>query len=430
MKVDIEKLTGEKVKLSIEFEKEEFARYYEEELNKILTTVEIKGFRKGKVPRDMYLRRFGEGKVLQQAFDQAVNDSYIDAVKNNKIYVIDEPQINIDFERFTNERIFSYTAEVAIYPEVKLGQYFGIEVEKDSTEITALDIDNYILDVRKSKSDLEIVEEAPLEDGNVAIFDFEGFIDGAAFPGGKSENYQLEIGSGSFIPGFEDQMIGMRPGEKKTITVTFPENYPAENLSGKPADFKIVLHEVKKRVLPELNDDFIKELNIPEIVTVDEYLSFIKDKLQSEKKDAGEKKFEYDLLKKVCDNAEVEIPEIMVDRKIDSYIKHEEERAKSYNLQFEQFLAYQGLDLEKYKKMIAEPARFDILKEVVLGEIINAEAIVLNDDDYEKGYQEIADAYHMPLAAMKKQFPKDQIEYYFLLKKTVDLLKEKAIIKE
>jgi len=429
MKVDIEKNGDNKVKLKVSLDANEFSRYYEEELNKIVANVEIKGFRKGKVPRDLYLRRFGEAKVLQQAFDRALSDSYYKAVEDNNIEVIASPKIDIDYDAYAKNKSFGYSAEVEVYPEVKLGQYFEIEIEKESTEVTAKDVDDYIYGVRKSKSDLEIME-TPLEKGNVAIFDFEGFVDGKPLPEGKAENYQLEIGGNEFIPGFEDQMIGMKPGERKTINVTFPDDYSAESLRGKKADFKIVLHEVKKRVLPELNDEFVKAMDIEEAKTVESYRRFIEDKIRVEKKELSENKFEQDLLKRVCENAEVTVPEVMVQRKIDYIIEHEKERAKSYNLNFEQFLAYQGMNLEKYKKTIAEPAKFDVLNELVLNKIIETEKIDLSTDDYEKGYQQIAKRSQMSIDDVKKQFPVDQITYYFLLEKTVDLLKEKAIIKE
>lgn len=430
MKVDIEKLAGDQVGLTVEFTPEEFEKYYEEELANILAEIEIKGFRKGKVPRSIYLRRFGEGKVLQQAFDRAISDSYFDALENNKIYAIGEPKIDIDFERFAADRVFSYKASVPVYPEVKLGDYFGVEVEKMSAEVSDDEVNEYILNIRKKKSDLELSEDGTLEKGDVAVFDFEGFIDGETFPGGKSENHQLEIGSGGFIPGFEEQMVGMKPGEEKTITVTFPEDYPTENLKGKPADFKLKLHEVKKRVLPELNDEFVKELNIENITTVEAYLNHVRDKLRKVKKDESERKFEYDLLKKICDNAEVTVPDILVKRRIESYIEMEEERAKHYNMKFEQLLAYQGMTLDQYREYVSETAKFEVTKELVLSEIIKTEKIELTDEDYENGYQKLVDAYERPMDEIKEKFPRDTVYQYFTLNKTVDLLKEKAVIKE
>jgi trigger factor len=428
MKVDIEKLEGDQVNLTVELTPDEFARYYEEELEKILAEVEIKGFRKGKAPRALYLRRFGEGKVLQQAFDHALNDSYFEALVKNDIRAIDDPKFDIDFEKFSADRTFRYTAQVPVYPEIKLGQYFGVEIEKMSTEVSEAEINDYVQNVRKNKSDLEIAEGGTLEKGNVAVFDFEGFINGEAFPGGKSENYQLEIGSGQFIPGFEEQMIGMKAEEEKTISVTFPEDYPAENLKGKPAEFKIKLHEIKKRVLPELNEEFVKELGIEGVETVEAYLAYVKEQLAKAKQEESERKFEYDLLKKICDDATMNVPQVLIDRRIDSYIEAEEKRAQGHNMKFEQLLAYQGMNLDQYREYVAGTAAFEVRKELVLNEIIKAENIALDEADYEKGYRDIADAYRMTPEEVKERFPQENVTHYFLLNKTVDLLKEKAIV--
>jgi trigger factor len=429
MNVNVEKLQGDKAKLTVELTKEEFEVYYENALEKLLEKAEVKGFRKGKVPRKIYLQRFGEGQVYQNAMDSALSESYEKAISENNLDPIEEPKIDVDFEKFQADKIFAFTAEVQLYPEVVLGQYFGVEAVKDSITVTDEEIENQISLDRKRKSDLELVEEGTLEKGQTAVFDFEGFLDGVPFEGGKAENYSLEIGSGQFIPGFEDQMVGMKPEEEKTIQVKFPEDYQAENLKGKAAEFKVKLHEIKKRVMPELNDEFVKELEIEGATTVDEYRAQVKADLENEKKEAAQYKFEEDILHQVCDNATVAIPDILVERRKEKALKEEEQRAKNYGMTLEQILSYRGMTLEHFKEHLTEDAKHDVRQELVLNKIIETENIVLSDDDFEKQYQKLSEMYNQDLDNVKKQFPKNRIQYHFLLQKTIELLKDKAIVK-
>ncbi len=429
MNVNVEKQTGDKVLITVELSKEEFNVYYEQELAKLLANAEIKGFRKGKAPRKLFLDKFGESQIYQNALDSALGKTYYEAITEQNLQVIDEPKIDIDFEVLDKEKTLKYKAEVLVYPEVELGQYLGVEVVKEPTDVKDAEIEIAIRRDLQSKSDLELVENGTLQIGNTAVFDFEGSVDGVLFDGGKAENYSLEIGSKQFIPGFEEQMVGMKTEEEKVLKVIFPADYQAENLKGKAADFKVKLHEIKKNVLPELNDEFVKSLDI-EPKTVEEYKAQVTKKLAEEKQEASDNKFEYDLLHKVCDNAKANIDDVLVERRKDNMIKQEEDRAKGYGITFDQLLKYQGTTLEKYKEMIAEPAKFEVLKELVLNKIIEVEKIELNDADYEKGYSEIAAMNSQDLNAVKKQYPKDQISYHFLLLKAIDLIKEKAIIKK
>ncbi|HHZ12208.1 MAG TPA: trigger factor [Acholeplasmataceae bacterium] len=429
MNVNIEKIPGSKVQIKVEIDSAEFKEYYETAFEKVLETAEVKGFRKGRVPRSVYLQRFGEGKILQEAIDEAVNRTYYKAVEENQLQVLANPEIDIDFEKFEAEKALAYTATVPVYPEVELGQYFGLEVEKESTEATPEEVERRIGFALNSKADLELVEDGTLEVGHTAVFDFEGFKDGVPFEGGKAENYSLEIGSGRFIPGFEEQMVGMKPDEEREIEVTFPEDYQAEELKGAKATFKIKLHEIKKKVLPELDDEFVKDLKIENVNTVDEYREYIRKAIEAEKREASEAKFEADLLDKVCAGAKVEIPEVLIEQRQENIIRREEERARQYNLTFAQLLAYQGMTLDQYKEQIAEAAKNDVLRELVLNKIIEVENINLTEEDFEHGYRHLAEHYGMDPEAVEKELPRDRVAYHFLLEKTIDLLKEKAIVK-
>lgn len=429
MTFNVEKISSNQVKITVTVEKEEYNRYYEQEFEKVLQTVEIKGFRKGKVPRNIYKSKFGDGQVVQNAIDAALSRTYFQIVNNEKIQTLDDPEIDINFEKLQEEEVLEYTATVYVYPDVVLGQYLGVEIEKESTDVSEEDLEKRINQDLKSKGNLELVEDGVIEKGNTAIFDFEGFVDGVAFEGGKSENYSLEIGSGQFIPGFEDQMIGMKTGEEKTIEVKFPEEYQAEDLAGKDAQFKIKLHEIKKLVTPQLTDEFVQELKLEGITTVEQYKNKLKEEMSLEKTEMSANKFEYDLLKKVCDNAQLEIPEVLIDRRVDSMIRQEEDRVKGYNISFEQLLAYQGMTLDQYKEQAKEYAKIDVERELVLNKIMEAENLNLSEEDIEKGYEALAKQYNQEVATVKEQLSLDKVTYHFLLQKTVNLLKEKAVVK-
>lgn len=430
MKSNVERLTSNQVKITVTVEKEEFNQYYESEFEKVLSTVEIKGFRKGKVPRNIYQSRYGDGQVIQNAVDKALQNTYFQVVKNEKVQTLDDPEIDINFEKLTKEKVLEYTAMVTVYPEVELGQYLGVEVEKLDTEVTEADLNAHIERDIKSKGDLELVEDGVIENGNTVIFDFEGFVDGVAFEGGKSENYSLEIGSGSFIPGFEEQMIGLKANEEATIKVTFPENYQAENLKGKVAEFKLKIHEIKKLVLPVLTDDFVKALEMENVNTVEEYKNHLNEHIKEEKVEASENSFEFNVLDAVCKNAKVDIPEVLVNRRLDSIIEQEEQRVKGYGLTFEQLLQYQGMTLEVYKEQMKKVAESDVLREVVLNKVMEVEKVELTDEDINEGYEKLAKAYNQEVNTIKDQLPLDRVTYHFLLQKTINLLKEKAVIKK
>lgn len=430
MTYNVEKISGNQVKITVKLEKEEFNNYYEEAFKKVLEEAEVKGFRKGKVPRSIYLNRFGDSKVISNALDKALSNTYFDIVNKEQIQVLDDPEIDIDYEKLAKEKTLEYTATVVVYPEVELGEYFGVEVEKLSTEVTDEDINSHLERDLRSKANLELVEDGEVEKGNTVVFDFEGFVDGVPFEGGKAENYTLEVGSGRFIPGFEDQMIGLKTNEEKTIKVTFPSDYHAEHLKGKDAEFKIKIHEIKKLVLPELTDDFVKELEIDGVTTVSEYMAHLREHIKEEKEEASENSFEFDVVDKVCKNAKVDIPEVLVDRRVNSMIEQEERRLEGYGISLEQYLAYQGLNLDLFKEQAREVAKNDVLRELVLNKVMEVEKVELTDEDIEKGYEKLAKRYNQEVEIIKKQLPVDRVTYHFLLEKTVDLLKEKAVVKQ
>lgn len=310
MKVKVERIENEsKVKLIVSFTKEEYEAKYNEELAKAVKEAELPGFRKGKVPQAMYLKRFGDAKVVNNTMDELINGSYFAAIKAMKVAVAGYPQIGLEK---APKGGFAYSAVVAVIPTVEAKDYVGIEVTKEDTKVTPTELENEINRALTNAAELELVEEGELEKGNVAVFDFCGRVDGVEFEGGKAENYSLEIGSGQFIPGFEDQMVGMKNEEERIVKVTFPEQYTPE-LAGKDAEFTVKLHEIKKRVLPELNAKYVKGLEIEGVTTVKQYKDMLKENLAKEKEEASKNKFEDDVLTKLVENNPVKIPEEMVE---------------------------------------------------------------------------------------------------------------------
>ena len=300
MSVKVEKLSGCKVKLSFVLEASVFEEALDKAFEKKVKEVKVDGFRPGKLPKDMYLKRFGEASLYDEAIDLVVNDEYIKAIQSKKLEVVGRPNLDVDFETVGSGKKLKFTIETEVWPEVTLGEYKGIEVEKEKVEVKDEDVEEQINRTLKNYAELELVEGGKLEKGQTAVFDFEGFVDGVAFEGGKAENYSLEIGSGQFIPGFEDQMVGMNVEETKDVVVTFPENYQAKDLAGKEAVFKVTVHEIKKRVLPELTDEFVsEELELENVKTVKDYKDYVKDVITKEKTEASDNKYADDIITKV-----------------------------------------------------------------------------------------------------------------------------------
>lgn len=430
MSVKLEKLSGCKVKLEFNIDSKVFDEAIDKAFEKKVQEVEIKGFRKGKIPREIFNRRFGEESLYEEAMNIVINDAYEDAIRSENLNVVNRPELKVNFETLGRGKNLEFTIEVEVWPDVKLGQYKGIEVEKESSEVTQADIDEYIERIRKNYAELVVVEGKPLEKGHTAVFDFEGFVDGEAFEGGKADNYSLEIGSGQFIPGFEEQMVGMNVGEEKTIDVTFPEDYHAEKLKGKKAQFKIKLHEIKERVLPELTDEFVKDLDIENVSTVEDYKKFVNETLEKDKKEASENKFSDDVLSRAVENAEVEIPTGLVEDEINRYVSQIESQAKRYQISTEQLLKFNGIDsLEQYKDAIKPSAEMNVKQRAVFLKIAEVENLEMNDEDYKQELETIAKDFNKPLSEVSKIYRKDMIAPYVQIRKAIDLIKNSAVIK-
>ena len=426
MSVKLEKISGCKVKLNFTLKAEEFDLALDKAFQKVIKDREEPGFRKGKMPKSMFIKKYGVEVLYNEALDFAINAAFIDAIQSKKLEVVNEPKVDIDFETLGQGKKLKFSIEVEVYPEVTLGQYKELDIKKESVKVSKKDVDEYIERVLKQHAELVVVEDKALELGNTAVFDFDGSVDGVHFEGGKAENYSLEIGSGRFIPGFEDQMLGMKIGETKNINVKFPEDYQAENLKGKDAVFEVKLHEIKQRQIPELTDEFVKdELEIKEVSTVKEYKDFVKDVIKKDKEEAAENKFTDDCVTKAVENATLEVPEGMVDTEVDHQIKGIERQAKMYGMSVDVLLKYSGIEsLDVYKQTIRPSALTAVKQRLVLDEIAKAEKLKVNKTDYEKEVKEVIKETGKSEEEVRKLYTIEAITPYILTQKAIKLIKD------
>ncbi len=421
MKYVINKLQEEsKVEINVVFTKKEYDAKYEEELAKEMAEAEAPGFRKGKLPRSMFLKKFGDAKVHQNVANELINESYMDIAEKEKLEVVGYPKIDLLTDIKDDE--WGYKAVVAVYPEVVAKDYFGIVAKKEEVNIDDAKVEAEVNRNLKNHADLEVKEGGTLEKGNTAVFDFTGYVDGKEFEGGKAENYELEIGSGQFIPGFEDQMVGMKAEEERTLKVKFPDEY-AKELAGKDAEFKVKLHEIKQRVLPELNDEFVKELDIKDVDTVAKWKEFLKGNLITDATEAANNKFEDDVFRALLEKNPVVIPDDMIASEVEHRMKHLEETAKQYNMPAELLLKYQGIEsVDQYKELIKPGIKNDIHYQVVISAIVKQEKIKLLAADFNKYYAQMAKG--GDVEEIKKQYPKERVTDYFKMLKAHDLILE------
>lgn len=429
METKIEKLSGNQVKVIVKYTAEEFKPYYDKALDEEVAKAEVPGFRKGKYPKDKYVANYGDRNVCLNAADHLINNSYYKAVMDNKLEVLEDPKIDVDFEKLLKEKVLEYVATVTVFPTVEVENYMGVEVKKDPETVKAAEVNAYIQQQLEQKADLVLVEDkdAQLEKGETATFDFEGTQDGVKFDGGSAEDYKLEIGSNQFIPGFEDQMVGMKVDEVKDINVTFPEHYQAENLAGKPAVFKVTLHKIEKKVVPALDDEFAKESEREGVTDVASYKKSIKEELNKRAKLASDQKFYDDVISKVAHSAKVEIPEVLVEQRKEKMIENIANQAKQYGIPYETLLSYYGTTKEQYEASVKKSAEESVLQEVVVDAIMKKEKVELSEAEIDEAYAKIAAEDNTTVEEEKKNYPLDNVMNYFLMQKTRQMLVDAAV---
>lgn len=415
----------EKNKYEFEFliEKEAFDAEVNKVYRKNVSKMNVPGFRKGKAPKHVVEKLYGATVFYDEALDNLLPAAYETALASTKLEVVSRPEIDIIS---IDEKGVALKAAVWTKPNVEISEYMGLEVEKESVEVTDEEVMKEIDATRERNSRMLTVEGRPAQNGDQAVIDFEGFLDGVAFDGGKGEKYPLELGSGSFIPGFEEQIVGKNIGAEFDIDVTFPEDYGAENLAGKAVVFKIKLHELKVKELPELDDEFVKDVS--EFNTVDEYKADVKAKLTERREKSVESKLENALIDALLANTEVDIPACMIEQEIDGYIRDYEYRLQSQGGSLEMYFQYTGMTMEQLRENFKTDAEKQVKTRLALGKIVKLEKIKALKKDIEAEYKKIAEGYNVDIETVKSSIPEASISEDIVLRKAVDLIKENAVI--
>ncbi|WP_075878073.1 trigger factor [Merdibacter massiliensis] len=415
-----EKSTGE---LTAVIEGDTWKNAQKKAFNKLKRNINIPGFRKGQAPAALIKKHVPVQNILMDAVEEIANDVLSDSVKEHDLWLVARPTLSIDE---INEEKVILKFICAVKPEVKLGEYKNLPIKKKTTRVTQKEIDAEVERLQERYADLVIKEEGAVENGDTAVIDFEGFKDDVAFEGGKGEDYPLEIGSGSFIPGFEEQLVGMNKGETKDINVTFPENYGASDLAGQPAVFKVTVKEIKTKVLPEANDELVKEAKIKDVETLEDYRAHMKKTISERKEQENEEAFTNELLTKIVENAEVEIPDAMIDSETDQMVNEFKQRLSAQGFTLEQFASVTGQGEDSIRNEMRKDAEKKVNVRLVLDAIAEAEKIEISEEDIDKELQAIADQYGMPLEQVKQLISNDAVSYDLRQRKALELIKETA----
>lgn len=408
MSVKVEKLEGNKVKLEFVVEKEKFVQAIDSVIKENAKYFMVPGFRKGKVPADMVKRYYGMQTFYSDAFDKIANDVYPKAVEENNLKVVSKPDVDVVTMSTEEDLVFNITVDVE--PEVKLGKYKGIELEKVEYKVTEDDIEERLNQMAEQNARITTNNEKELEKGDISVIDFEGFKDDVPFDGGKAEGHELEIGSGAFIPGFEDQLIGMKVGEEKDINVTFPEDYHVEDLKGQPVVFKVKLHEIKVKELPAIDDELAKDVS--EFETLEELKNDIKEKMEQENEERAKGEIEAKALEIVRENTDIDIPHSMIETEVDNKIHEIEHSMKHQGITLEQYLMFSGMKMDDFRIELEEGAKNDVKTRLILEAIIKEENVEVNDEDVDNKIANMAKKHNRDLEEYKKTFSESHKQYF------------------
>ena len=428
MSVQVEKLEKNMAKLTIEVSSEEFenaiAKAYKKNKNKI----SMPGFRKGKAPRAMIEKMYGKGIFYEDAANSIIPDAYADAAKESELEIVAQPEI--DVTQIESGKPFIFTATVALKPEVTLGEYKGIEVEKKEVEVTDEEVEAEINKVRESNARMLDIDDRATQDGDTVLIDFDGYVDGKQFEGGKADDYSLVLGSHSFIDNFEEQLVGKNIGDDVEVNVTFPENYQAEELQGKPAVFKVKIKEIKVKELPELDDDFAQDVS--NFDTIAEYKEDLKKKLTENKEEALKREREEAVIGKIIENAQMDIPEQMVDAQTRQMTQELAQRLSSQGLSIDQYMQFTGLTPQKMIEELKPQALKRIQSRLVLEAVVAAENIETTEEELDKEIENMASMYQMEVDKLKEvigEEEKKQIGLDLAVQKAVEMVTEAAVEK-
>ena len=427
MNVKVEKTDNtNEVKISFTVEAEKFEKAMKSVYAKTAKYFTIPGFRKGKAPMQLVERQYGPEIFYEDAFNELAPEVYDEAIKENKIEAVSRP--NIDITQIEKGKDLVFTAVVQTKPEVKLGKYKGIEIKKIEYNVSDEDINHELGHMQDKNSRLISVDDRAVESGDITVIDFEGSIDGIPFEGGKAENHELQIGSNTFIPGFEDQIIGMKIDEEKDIKVKFPDEYFSKDLAGKDAVFKVTLHEIKKKELPELDDEFAKDVS--EFDTLKELKDKIKEKLETENKNKEKYETEEEAIKIVCDNTEIDIPSGMIETEIDNMVRDIEGKLSYQGLNLQTYLQMMGKTEDEMRKEFEDQAQKSVKSRLVLEEIVKAEKLEATDEEVNNKIKEMAENYNRD---EKELLENEQLKTYLAdsmkTEKAIDFIVKNAKMK-
>ena len=428
MSLQVENLEKNMAKLTIEVPASEFEKALQSAYNKQKKSISVPGFRKGKVPRQMVEKMYGPEIFYEDAANELIPTAYEEELKNCDLEIVSRP--TVDIVQIKKGENFIFTAEVAVKPEVTLGEYKGMEVDKTSTRVTQKEVEAKIKEEAEKNARTVTVEGRPVQDGDEVILDFEGFVDGEAFEGGKGENYPLTIGSGSFIPGFEEQLVGTEAEKEVEVKVTFPEEYHAEELKGKEAVFKCTIHEIKEKQIPEIDDEFAAEVS--EFDTLDEYKADVKAKIKEQKENEGKQKKEDQAVEKAVANASMEIPEAMIDEQVRQMVNEFAQNMQYQGISFEQYCQITGMTLEKIQEETRPQAVKRIETRLVLEAIAKAENIEVTEERLDEEIKKMAESYNMEADKLKElmgEEEKKQMMEDIAVQDAVTFLVENAVEK-
>ncbi len=426
MSVQVENLEKNMAKLTVTVSADKFEKAMQEAYMKQRGNIRIPGFRKGKVPRAMIEKVDGPEVFFDDAANLVINQEYPEAMDESGLEIVSRPDIEVT--QIEKGKEFVFVAEVAVKPDVKLGEYKGVKVTKSEVAVTDKEIDAEIENTRKMQARTVEVTDRPVQEGDTAVIDYEGFCDGVAFEGGKGENHALEIGSHSFIDTFEEQLIGKNAGDETEVNVTFPEKYHSAELAGKPALFKVKIHAVKTKEVPELNDEFVSLVS--EFETLDEYKEDVKKKLLKRKEDAAKGAKEDEAVQQIIDASEMEIPDPMIDMQCENMIQEFESRISQQGLTLEQYMQFSGSSIEKMKDQVRPEAVQRIQSSLVLEQIAKEENVEVTEEEISAQIEKLAAAYGMPGEKMKEFLSdedKESIERNISVEKAVAIIMEHAV---
>ena len=426
-RVSVEKLEAGKVKLTVKVSAEEFDLALDHAFQKVVKEVNVPGFRPGKMPKSMFIKRFGYESLYQDAVEFALQGTYPLAVRESGVFPVSDPAIDLKFEELKQGKGFTYTAEVEVWQDAVLGEYKGVEVKRASTKVTDAKVNQYIKKALVQKQET-VIKETAAKKGDTVVIDFEGFVDGVAFEGGKGENYPLELGSHSFIPGFEEQLVGVKPESEVDVNVVFPENYH-EHLAGKAAVFKVKVHEVKTKVTPKLTDELVEEMEIANVKTVEEYKAYVLDLLTKEAEAKADNKMMEDLFKKITKKSKIVVPEAVIESELKKQLNKVEAQAKQYGVPTEVLLQYSGYQtVDAFKEEGRKHLKTRITNDIIVEEIIKAEKIKATAKEIEAEYKKAAGDDESKVEELKKQYKEEQVAENIKYAKAIELIKKNANI--